>query len=65
MSSITVSLPDKHLEKLKEVASRLGVTTEELVRFSIEDILAQPDETTQKAIRIVLNKNAELYQRLA
>lgn len=65
MSSITISLPEKRLEELKEVASRFGVTTEELVRYSIEDILSQPDEASQSAIRYVLDKNADLYRRLA
>ena len=37
----------------------------ELVRYSIEDILSQPDEALQSAIRYVQDKNADLYQRLA
>jgi hypothetical protein len=65
MTSITISIPENRLEQLQEFASRLGVTTEDLVRFSIEDILSKPDEALQDAINYVLSKNAELYGRLA
>jgi hypothetical protein len=39
-SSITIFLSDDCLEQLQEIALRFGITAEELVRFSIEDILA-------------------------
>jgi len=51
--------------KLQEIASRLGVTPEDLVRISIEELLARPDDAFQQAVDYVLNKNAELYRRLA
>ena len=65
MSSITISLPDERLKALKEIASRIGVTTEDLIRYSIEDILSGPDENLELIVRHVLEKNAELYRRLA
>lgn len=65
MTVITVSLPDDHLQKLKEIAMRLGIATEELVRISIEELLTRPEEEFQRALERVLNKNAELYRRLA
>jgi predicted transcriptional regulator len=65
MSAITVTLPDERLAKLREFASRLSVTPEELVRVSIDDLLDQPDESFERAVDPVLRKNAELYRRLA
>ena len=65
MSSITINLPDDSLNKLQEAADRLGVTPEELVRVSIEELLSQPEESFKQAIDYVLKKNAELYRRLA
>lgn len=38
---------------------------EELVRVSIEELLSRPDEAFERAVEYVLEKNAELYQRLA
>lgn len=65
MTTITVPLPDECLEKLKQAAARLGISPEELVRASIEGLLGGPDEAFQRAADYLLEKNAELYRRLA
>jgi len=65
MTTITITLPDDRLLKLKERATRLSVSPEELVRVSIEELLSRPDEAFQRAVNYVLEKNAELYRRLA
>jgi hypothetical protein len=65
MSTITVELTDDSLSRLEEKASRLGVTTEDLVRACLEHLLSQPDESFQRALDYVLRKNADLYRRLA
>ena len=65
MTSLTITLPDDRMLKLQEVAARLRVTPEELARLSIEELLASPEETFQQAVDYVLQKNAELYRRLA
>jgi 16S rRNA U516 pseudouridylate synthase RsuA-like enzyme len=64
MSNITISLPEGRMTKLKEMASGLGTTPEELVRASVEDLLGRPEEF-KKAVDYVLKKNEELYRRLA
>jgi antitoxin FitA len=65
MSTITITLPEDRLVKLKEMAARLGVTPEDLARVSIAELLSRPEDTVQRAITYVLTKNAELYRRLA
>ena len=65
MTTITISLPDDRLQKLKELATRFSVAPEELVRVSIEELLTRPEEDFRRALDYVLNKNAELYRRLA
>lgn len=65
MTTITITLPDDRLQKLKEKASRLRVSPEELVRATVEELLDRPEEEFQRALEYVLNKNAELYRRLA
>ncbi len=65
MTTITISLPEARLQQLKEKAARLKIAPEELVRASVEELLARPDEEFQQALEYVLNKNAELYRRLA
>ena len=65
MSTIVLEIPDDRLLKLQQTARRLGVSPEELVRASLEDLLAEPDDALQRALSYVLKKNTELYRRLA
>ena len=65
MSNITVTLSDDRLAKLKNIAERYNVTLEDLVKVTIDEFIAQPDEAFQKAAQHILNKNSELYRRLA
>jgi len=65
METITITVAKDRLLKLKEIASDFDVTPEELVRLSIENLLLQPETVFQQAMEYALNKNRELYQRLA
>jgi len=37
-----MELPEERVEKLRELAQRLGISLEELVRVSIDELLSQP-----------------------
>ena len=65
MTDITISLSEERLTKLREKASTYGISTEDLVRASIDQLLAGPDEEFKRVTDHVLKKNEELYQRLA
>lgn len=65
MTIITIALSEERAKKLQELSSRLHTTPEELVRVSVEELLARSDEQFQQALDRVLNKNAELYRRLS
>ena len=65
MTHITISISDERMQKLREKASRFQVAPEDLVRASLEDLLALPEEDFRQALEYVLSKNAELYRRLA
>jgi antitoxin FitA len=65
MTTMTISLPEDLLQQLKERAAQLRVAPEALVRASIEELLTRPEEEFQRALTYVLNKNTELYRRLA
>ena len=64
-ANITITVPDDRLLKLKEMAARFQVTPEALLRASLEEMMTRPAETFQHAVSYVLQKNAELYRRLA
>ncbi|MGB9754975.1 MAG: DNA-binding protein [Roseiflexus castenholzii] len=65
MTTITIALSDDQLQKLQQIATLFQVTPEELVRVSVEELLSRPEEEFRKALEYVLQKNTELYQRLA
>ena len=65
MTTITITLPDDRLQKLKELSSFFRISTEDLIRVSIEDLITRPDEEFERIVEYVIEKNAELYKRLA
>ena len=65
MTSITIALPDDLMGKLEDLAKRHNVAPEDLVRASVEELVASPEEAFQEALNYVLEKNKELYKRLA
>ena len=65
MTSITISLPDDKLQKIKQLALELGISPEEFLQLSITDWLDSSSKDFVKASQYVLDKNAELYKRLS
>jgi predicted transcriptional regulator len=65
MTSITVALPEDQLQKLQALAARLSVAPEELARVGIEELLSRPEDAFEEAAIYLLQKNADLYLRLA
>ncbi len=65
MSTLQISLPDDRLRALEKLSDRLKISPEELVRMSIEEILTRPEEEYQRAVKYILEKNSDLYNRLA
>ena len=63
--TITIDLTDDQARRLKEMADRFGISPEDLVSTSVEDLIAGPEERFHQAFRFVLKKNADLYDRLA
>ena len=61
---ITIDLSSEQLELLRKAGERFGVKPEELARATLADLLEQPREDFEKAARLVLRKNRELYERL-
>lgn len=65
VSMTTSAISDDGLRKLREKASGYQVAPEELVRVSLEDLLGRLTKDFRQALEYVLNKNRDLYQRLA
>ncbi len=65
MTTISISLSGECLDQLRKWAERSGLTPEEFLRHRVEQLLEPPDEQFRRAATYVLQKNAELYRRLA
>lgn len=65
MKTLEVQLPEQTASKLEKAAERLSVSAEQLLVLSVEEKLAQLDEEFRSSADYVLQKNADLYDRLA
>lgn len=62
---VAFELTPAQAEKLRLEAERLGITPEQLAHAAVTDLLATPDDSFRTAAERVLQKNEELYRRLA
>ena len=62
---VAFELTPGQAEKLRVEAERLGITPEQLARAAVTDLLATPDDAFKSAAERVIQKNEELYRRLA
>ena len=62
---LAFELPPGRAERLREEADRLGVAPDELAKAALTDLLAVRDPDFDAAARRVLDRNRELYRRLA
>jgi hypothetical protein len=62
---VAFELPPAQADRLTHEAARLGVAPDELAKAALCDLLASYDPDFEAAARRVLEKNRELYRRLA
>ncbi len=62
---ISVEVPDAQGKQLQEVADRLKVKAEQLLSAALSDLLANAEADFERAATRVVEKNRELYKRLA
>ena len=65
METLEIKLKDQTAARLEAAAERLGLTPVQLLEISIEEKLARLDKDFLDAAQYVLEKNAELYDRLS
>lgn len=65
MRTLELQLPEQTASKLEEAAERLSVSPEQLTIQSIEEKLAQLEDEFRRSVEYTLQKNADLYRRLA
>ena len=62
---ITVDVPDAQVRQLEDAARRLKVSPEVLAAAAVQDMVAQGDADFSRIASRVLEKNRDLYRRLA
>jgi hypothetical protein len=65
MTTLTVTIDDRKAMALKDKAEHYGVPLKDLLAASIENLVTQPEEEFERAVKHILGKNRELYRRLA
>ncbi|MFO7904659.1 MAG: ribbon-helix-helix protein, CopG family [Planctomycetota bacterium] len=63
--TLNLELDEQQARRLQEVARRLNVSVNDLAKAAISDLLGKPDSDFERAAARVLEKNGELYKRLA
>jgi hypothetical protein len=63
--TLAIDLSDHQAQALAQAAARLQVSESELAAAAVRDLIAQPAADFDAAAQRVLEKNAELYRRLA
>jgi hypothetical protein len=63
--TFSLQLPREAEQRLIEAAKRLNVPVSDLAAAAVRDLLAEPPEEFDAVARRVLEKNRELYRRLA
>ena len=65
LMTLSLNLPSDTERRLADIAKRLNVPVTDLAAAAVRDLLAQPAEDFEAVARRVLDKNRELYRRLA
>ena len=63
--AISLRLPDDAERRLEEAAKRLNVPVADLAAAAVRDLLTQPAADFEAAAQRVIDKNEDLYRRLA
>ena len=65
MTTMMILISEDRIARLHALAQKAGLPPEEFLRRRVDSLLDQPGEEFNKAADHVIQKNAELYRRLA
>jgi predicted transcriptional regulator len=63
--TLSIRLPEEAERRLQEAAKRLNVPVADLAAAALQDFVTGPTDEFDDVARRVLEKNKELYRRLA
>ena len=62
---LAIQLTEAQEQRLIEVAARLNVPVESLAEAAVRELIAEPEGEFERVSKRLLEKNRELYKRLA
>ena len=65
MTTVTIPVSDDQFERPRALAEQAGISPEEFLKRRVEFLLDQPDDEFKAITERILEKNRELYRRLA
>jgi len=63
--AILLQLDEEQSQRLERMARELNVDANELAKAAINELVSRPSDDFNRAVKYVLDKNRELYRRLA
>ena len=63
--TVLLELDEVQSQRLRDLALALKVDANELARVAINDLVSRPADDFDRAVQHVLEKDRELYRRLA
>ena len=63
--ALAIHLTEEQQRRLSEIADRLGVPVSSLAEAAVRELIATPEADFDKVSKRLLEKNRELYKRLA
>lgn len=61
---LQIDLDEQQTKRLQEVANRLNVSVSDLAKAAVNDLISKSDTEFEQAANRILQKNADLYNRL-
>jgi predicted transcriptional regulator len=65
MTALTINLPDREAQRLRDLARDLGTSPEELAAAAIRERIERESKDFDAVAERVVEKNTELYRRLS
>ena len=62
---LAIDLTDEQRKRLEAIAERLAVPVERLAEAAVRDLISNADSDFESVARRLVEKNRELYERLA
>ena len=65
MVTINIDIDDNKARLLEKKAEEFGLSLNDLISATFNDLISKPDDNFTKAVDYIINKNKKLYKKLA